>query len=233
MKVGYHVRTALIVVLSLLAVPAVVLACWWYALPRQAGTALPEAHVAKDAQEYLREKKPEPLPEEFVGPTKPLVPTEQHALLNQLAPGFTLTDVDGKAVELDDLLSRGPVVVVFYFGYQCNHCVSQLFDVNEDIRHFRNLGATVVAISPDKSEHTRERYKKYGAFDFPVLADADHAVARTYGVSRPAVGALKAWEAHGTFVIGRDRYIHWAKTGDEPFTGNDTLLAEIKRLEGK
>ena len=233
MSLGYHFRTALIVAFSLLAVPVVVLACWWCALPRQAGTPPPEADVAKDAQDYLRENKPEPLPEVLAAPTKPLVPTDQHALLNQLAPGFTLTDADGNPVELDDLLSRGPVVVVFYFGYQCNHCVSQLFDLNEDIQHFRGLDATVVAISPDKSEHTRERYKKYGAFDFPVLADVDHAVARKYGVSRPAVAGLKAWEAHGTFVIGRDRYIHWAKTGDEPFTGNGTLLAEIKRLEGK
>lgn len=189
-----------------------------------------EEDVAKGAKEYLREKKPDPLPDDFVGPIKPLVPTEPHALLNQLAPGFTLTDADGKAVELDDLLSRGPVVVVFYLGYKCNHCVSQLFDLNEDIKHFRAAGATVVAISPDKSEHTKERYKKYGAFDFPVLADPDHAVARKYGVSRPAAAGLPAWEAHGTFVVGRDRYIHWAKTGDEPFTGNDTLLAELRRM---
>ena len=190
----------------------------------------PDEDLAQGAKDYLREKKPEPLPDDFVGPVKPLVPTEQHALLNQVAPGFTLPDADGKPVELDELLSRGPVVVVFYLGYKCNHCVSQLFDMHEDIRHFRAAGATVVAISPDESGHTKERYKKYGAFDFPVLADTDHAVARRYGVSRPAGGGLPAWEAHGTFVIGRDRYIHWAKTGDEPFTGNDTLLAELRRL---
>jgi peroxiredoxin len=228
-------RPLLAVTLVLLVATAVALAGWYAFAPRLVAPAADD--IAQEAQAYLREKKPEPLagplPALLAEPKKPLVPSEPHALLNQFAPGFTLPDVDGKPTDLDDLLSRGPVVVVFYLGYQCNHCVSQLFDLNEDLAYFRELGATVVAVSPDKSEHTRERYKKYGAFGFPVLSDADHAVARRYGVSRPAVGELKAWEAHGTFVIGRDRYVHWAKTGDEPFTGNDTLLAELARLEGK
>lgn len=228
-------RPLLAIMLTLLAAAPVALAGWYaFGRPRPGPASVPD--VAQEAKDYLREKKPErlagPLPD-LIGPTKPLVPSEPHALLNQIAPGFALPDADGKPVELDDLLSRGPVVVVFYLGYQCNHCVSQLFDLNEDLKYFQELGATVVAISPDKSEHTRERYKKYGAFGFPVLSDTDHAVARKYGVSRPAVGDLKAWEAHGTFVVGRDRYVHWAKTGDEPFVGNDTLLAELARLEGK
>ena len=38
---------------------------------------------------------------------------------------------------------------------------------------------------------------------------------------------------HGTFVIGRDGVIRWARQGDEPFNGSRTLLYEAARAEGR
>ena len=70
----------------------------------------------------------------------------QHPLVGKPAPDFAGTDVDGKPWELKEALKKGPVVVVFYLGYYCNHCVSQLFDANEDYKYFRELGAEVVAV---------------------------------------------------------------------------------------
>ena len=73
------------------------------------------------------------------------------------APNFTTRGaVAGKifTVQLAKELKKGPVVVVFYLGYYCNHCVSQLFDLNEDVRYFHELGAEVIAISADPPELT-------------------------------------------------------------------------------
>ena len=190
---------------------------------------------ADAARGYLRQHKPEPLSGPLLSlladSSKPRVPTEPHALLGQLAPPFTLQDVDDTPTSLDDLLDRGPVVLVFYYGYSCDHCVSQLFDLNEDRGYFAELGATVVGISPDVPSHTREKYAEYGRFEFPVLSDPDHKVAMTYGVYRPAFGDINEWKCHGTFVIGRDRHVHWVNTGPQPFSGNVTLLAELSRLQ--
>jgi peroxiredoxin len=167
-------------------------------------------------------------------PAKQSVPTESHALLKQPAPSFALIGADDKKVDLSELVSRGPVVLVFYYGYGCDHCVAQLFGINKDLRYFSELNATVVAVSPDTPEHTRTQYAEYGKFDFPVLCDRDNrAVAAKYGVFRPATGELSKWQAHGTFVIGRDRIIRWANTGAEPFTENVTLLRELAAAEGR
>lgn len=199
--------------------------------------APPPSDLAREATEYLRARRPAPLS----GPLQKLladpgakrVPTERHPLLNQPAPPFTLVGVDARPVELDALLQKGPVVLVFYYGYTCNHCVAQLFGLNEDLRYFTELGATVVAVSPDSPERTKAQYARYGAFGFPVLSDKDREVAARYGVYRPAVGKDREWEAHGTFVIARDRRIRWVNTGAEPFTDNPTLLAELARLEDR
>jgi peroxiredoxin len=193
--------------------------------------------LARETMAYLREKKAESLS----GPLQTLlqnadlksVPTEPHPLVNQPAPLFTLMGVEDKPIPIADLLAKGPVVLVFYYGYSCNHCVSQLFDVNEDLRYFTELGTTVVAVSPDSTEKTRKRYTEYGPFGFPVLSDPIREAAKRYGVFRPAIDGKREWQAHGTFVIGRDRIIHWANTGAEPFEGNPTLLRELARLDGR
>lgn len=211
---------------------AVVIAASW-----RPTTASPTPDLAQQATDFLREKKPGPLSGPLqallADPTQKRIATEPHPLLNHPAPEFTLPGVDEKPVSISELLTQGPVVLVFYYGYTCNHCVSQLFDLNEDLRYFTELGTTVVAISPDTAEQTKKQYAKYGAFSFPVLSDKDRSIASRYGVYRPSVGEIRDWQAHGTFLIGRDGRIRWANTGPEPFTGNPTLLAEIARLESR
>ncbi len=76
-----------------------------------------------------------------------LIPSHHHPLLGRLAPDFALTDPDGKVWSLKGLRADGPVVLIFYYGYSCDHCVRQLFDVNRDLPLFREVGAQVVALS--------------------------------------------------------------------------------------
>jgi peroxiredoxin len=122
--------------------------------------------------------------------------------------------------------------LVFYYGYYCNHCVSQLFALNKDVAKFNELGATVLAVSADPSEQTRKRFKEYGAFGFPVLSDPSNAAARKYGAYIPSTKPGEDGDLlHGTFVIDRAGRVTWANRGDVPFTENHTLLIELYRSE--
>jgi peroxiredoxin len=122
---------------------------------------------------------------------------------------------------------------VFYLGYACNACVHDLFELNADVERFRSLGAEVVAVSGDAPDLTRRRYEEFGAFAFPVLSDPGHAVARSYGTSRPAKGSGPGELVHGTFLTRRDGRVHWAHRGDTPFRNNKALLYELARLEDR
>jgi thioredoxin-dependent peroxiredoxin len=160
------------------------------------------------------------------------IPTQAHSLLLQRAPDFTLRDVSGKEVSLANELQEGPVVLIFYYGYHCDHCVSQLFALDKDQAKFRELGAKVLAISADPVELTRERFKKYGAFGFPVLADPGNKVAEKYETYVPSAKAGQEGDLlHGTFVISRQGRIVWTNRGEGPFTENRSLLHEIARVE--
>lgn len=162
------------------------------------------------------------------------IPTQTHPLLLGPAAEFTLRDVNGTDWSLARELKKGPVVLVFYYGYHCNHCVSQLFGVDKDIDKFRELGARVAAISADATELTKERFAEYGAFKFPVLSDPGNKVAEKYAVYTPSAKPGEDGDLmHGTFIISRKGQVVWTNRGDNPFTENRTLLHEIARVEGR
>lgn len=219
---------------------------WAYWLTPAPTVLPPGPDVATSARDYLRrhDVKPlsEPLERLLADTTWERVKTQAHPLLGKPAPRFALGGnpplpplANGEVGEyrLHDRLAAGPVVLVFYYGYHCNHCVSQLFALHDDIAKFRELGAQVIAVSADPPEWTRARFKQFGEFAFPVLCDTGNKVAQSYDVYRPAAGKTPDDLRHGTFVIGRDGLVHWTQYGYEPFTGNPTLLYELARIENR
>lgn len=198
----------------------------------------PKRDLAQEARADLDRRGFQPLstPLEtlLADPNYDPIPTQAHSLLLRPAPEFTLKDVAGKEWSLARELPGGPVVLVFYYGYHCNHCVSQLFALDKDIERFRELGVQVVAVSADPVETTRERFQQYGAFKFPVLSDPGNKVAEQYEVYAPNKDPGKAGDLlHGTLVIDRKGKIVWTNRGEEPFTENRTLLHEAARIEGR
>lgn len=161
------------------------------------------------------------------------VPSMNLPLVGKPAPDFRLNDWQGRSVHLRSLIEEGPVVLIFYYGYWCDHCVVQLFDVDEDLKYFKEIGARVVAVSSDPPEETAAKFKQFGPFHFDVLSDPNNEVAQKYGCYRPAEGKQNELMAHGTFIIDRNGIIRWADTGDKPFRSNKTLLLELAALEEK
>ncbi len=193
-------------------------------------------NIRNDAESYLEVVQSRKLTETLDGMLRDSafrpVESQSHGLLNHMAPDFTLPDVGGVERKLSVLGKDRPVVVVFYLGYGCSHCVAQLLALDKDLHYFRELDADIVAISSDTSEHTAERYGEYGEFHFPVLADTDYSVSSQWGVYLPESDEKPEFMNHGTFVIGRDGKVIWAAQGKEPFLDNKTLLQVIAKSQG-
>jgi peroxiredoxin Q/BCP len=193
-------------------------------------------HVRKDAEAYLNVVQSHKLTEGLAviladNSFKP-VESQPLELLNQPAPEFALPDVDGLEQKLSELGRGRPVVVVFYLGYGCSHCVAQLLALDKDLHYFSELDADIVAISSDSPEHTAERYKEYGEFHFPVLADVDYAVSRKWGVYQPETDEKSEFMYHGTFIVDAHGKVIWGAQGKEPFLDNKTLLHVLAKSQG-
>lgn len=101
--------------------------------------------------------------------------------LGATAPDFELPDADGKPVKLAALRAKGPVILTWYRGVWCPFCNLQLHAYQQSLSEFQSLGATLVAISsqlPDSSRQTAEK----SDLQFPVLSDVGSKVGRQYGL---------------------------------------------------
>jgi peroxiredoxin len=64
-----------------------------------------------------------------------------------------LSDAFGNKVSLQTLPSEGPVVISFYRGEWCPYCNIELRSLREAIPKMGELGASLIAISPEKPDH--------------------------------------------------------------------------------
>lgn len=193
-------------------------------------------HVRKDAEAYLNvvqsHKLTEGLAVVLADTSFKAVESQSLSLLNQPAPEFSLPDVNGLKQTLSELGKGRPVVVVFYLGYGCSHCVAQLLALDKDLHYFSELDADIVAISSDSPEHTAEKYKEYGEFHFPLLSDVDYAVSQKWGVYQPETDEKPEFMHHGTFVVDSHGKVIWGAQGKEPFLDNKTLLHVLAKSQG-
>lgn len=104
-------------------------------------------------------------------------------------PPFTLNDQDGNAVSSADLLARGPLVITFYRGVWCPYCNLELQALNEALPPLRELGASVVAISPQTQVNSRKSVRS-NQLGFPVLSDVKGGTAAAFGLRFALPGYL-------------------------------------------
>lgn len=140
------------------------------------------------------------------GPAATGVPDRPRLRVGDPAPDLTLPGVqDGHegTWTLSELRGR-PVVLVFYPGDGTPVCTAQLVTYTDEIAAFADLGAQVLAISPQSVESHRAFAADNGGFAFPLLADEDKAVGHRYGI----VGPLGFYR-RSVFVIAPDGTIGW------------------------
>ena len=133
------------------------------------------------------------------------------------APDFELPGIDGtddeegrRTYRLSDF--RGMVVVLIFYPADASPvCTVQLTTYTNDIARFDDVGAQVLAISP-QSVGDHERFSAdNGGFAFPLLADEEHVAGEAYGVLGPM-----GFYRRSVFVIDEEgivRYAHRATAG--------------------
>jgi peroxiredoxin len=146
----------------------------------------------------------------------------------QSAPDFTLPTATGENIILSQLVTWGPVVLVFYRGNWCPYCNVQLRAYQQLLPELTKRGATLVAISPQTPDFTTFTASEK-KLSFRVLSDVGNKVARQYGLAY-GVGTEVADTLRGlgidlsayngtsddelpltaTFLIGSDSVIAWS-----------------------
>lgn len=97
------------------------------------------------------------------------------------APEFRLRNSDGQLISSYDLLSRGPVVILFYRGRWCPYCTADLRAIETVAQRLRSAGASILAISPQSAHESAATVQMHG-LSFPSLVDRGGKAARAFGL---------------------------------------------------
>ncbi len=159
--------------------------------------------------------------------------TQQHTLLEHAAPDFELLNETRNSRRLSELLDDGPILLVFYYGFSCSHCVAQLYAIDDDRHYFRELGVQIVCVSQDRPEQTLAAFAEYGKFDFTMLSDPGNLISQKYDCFEPASKQSDGFLKHGTFLLDQQGTVVWANTGFLPFVDNRSLLMHIAKMQNR
>ncbi|MCQ1999105.1 thioredoxin-dependent thiol peroxidase [Arthrobacter zhaoxinii] len=98
---------------------------------------------------------------------------------DETAPEFVLPAADGTSVSLA-VLRGSSTIVYFYPAAATPGCTKEACDFRDNLNSLKGAGYTVLGISPDPVEKL-EKFAASENLNFPLLSDADHAVAEAYG----------------------------------------------------
>ena len=145
------------------------------------------------------------------------------------APEFALQDSAGRAVRSRDLLSVGPLVIKFFRGRWCSYCMTELEIWRDLYGRLRELGALLVAVSPETQRQSDFAIQQHG-LPFPLLHDPEAKLAEQFGlvytvpeyhqrylrsvlVNLPFLNGEGSWRLPlpATYVVGRDGRVLFAE----------------------
>ncbi len=160
-------------------------------------------------------------------------------LVGRKAPDFTAPAVlgDGTIVDTFDLeeATGGKYAVIFFYPLDFTFvCPSELIAFDHRLAEFKKRGVEVIGVSID-SHFTHNAWRNtpineggIGAVGYPLIADLDHAICKSFDVETPD-GRVAF---RGSFLIDKAGVVRHQVVNDLPLGRNiDEMLRMIDALQ--
>jgi thioredoxin-dependent peroxiredoxin len=149
--------------------------------------------------------------------------------VGQPAPEFKLQDQDGKWHTLADYKGKW-VAIYFYPKDDTPGCTTQACGFRDNIFAYNKEGAVILGVSVDDVASHKSFAEKHG-LPFALLADADKAVAKRYGVLRN-YGIMEV-ARRDTFLVDPQGRIAKHYESVKPDGHSQVVLDDIKALKAQ
>ena len=98
------------------------------------------------------------------------------------APKIVGKDQFGRYIDSDKILQTDQIVLVFYRGVWCPHCMKQLRTLQASLNNIEAKGAKVIVVTPEQPPFIEATMKKTGA-SFSIISDSSYGIMDAFGVS--------------------------------------------------
>lgn len=177
-------------------------------------------------------------------------PTKIVQVSDIVAP-FELSKSSGGSLTLDDLVAKGPTVLIFFRYAGCPACNLALpYYDRQLLPELTAAGVSLVAISPHLPEKGLDEIRERHALGFPVAVDRNNELGRRFGITfsrgevpdgQPTPGWIGELTGTGTaefpqpaaIIIDRDCTVRFIDVSPDWLARTEapTILAAVRQLE--
>jgi peroxiredoxin len=103
-------------------------------------------------------------------------------LISSQIPDVSLTSIDGETVNLRNVVSQQPTILVFYRGGWCPYCNRHLAELQKIEDDLYEIGYQLIAISPDRPEKLKTALME-NELDYTLLSDSPMEATKAFGIA--------------------------------------------------
>lgn len=130
------------------------------------------------------------------------------AITGTVIPNATVKSVEGKLVEIKDLVSQKPTVLIFYRGGWCPYCNKHLAELQQIEQKLVDMGYQILAVSPDKPEYLKKSVGKHD-LEYTLLSDSPMNLTKAFGLAfKIDDNKIKKYQKAGMDLEKRSGYDH-------------------------
>jgi peroxiredoxin len=141
------------------------------------------------------------------------------------APALDVRDPSGKRVTLDDFRGKN-VMLVYYLGQECPHCMRQLHDLGKKKDDWNRLDTVLLAVSSQSPEKNAKAIKELGDLPWKLLSDDEYVNARRWR----SYDDFEEIELHSTILIDKKGRVYWGRIGGDPFSDAAYITKQLERM---
>jgi peroxiredoxin len=183
------------------------------------------------AADKIEPRPPGPYEKAMDGASDPRKPEAKATLTpaTMAAPAIWLPESGGALFDLNELRGR-QVVLVFFQGMACPHCMARLRELAAKMRESGEPDTMIVAVSGQpiaNGARPRKMLEVPEGAPFRLLIDKNHTAFRDFNCFDD--GTL-----HGLFVIDDSATVRYRYVGESPFNNPEAVLkavSEVKRAD--
>lgn len=115
-------------------------------------------------------------------------------LIGESLPNANLQNLEGKDINLKDVLQLKPTVLLFYRGGWCPYCNRQLSELVKIEKEIIDLGFQIVAITPDDYQNLKNTEEK-DSINYQLYSDPNGKLIQDVGIAFQTPTMVKGYIA--------------------------------------